>query len=71
MSVEVGDGAVIPDYVIGLLDFGAELQLSGNDLFRQCGDKSAVLHQTMHLRRMRRSDHDNPVKLGLNACFKK
>ena len=67
LSVEVGDGAVIPDNVIGLLNFRAEVQLSGDDLFGHGWREVTVLYQPVHLRCVGCSDDDHTVKLGLDA----
>ena len=69
LSVEVGDGAVIPDYVVGLLNFGAEVHLSGNDLFRDRFRETALTHHSVHLCRSGCGDNDDTIKLGLDTGF--
>lgn len=69
LSVEVWDGAVIPDYVIGFLGLLSQLKL-GSDYGSCCfGRKSAFMCQPGKLRLAMARDDDDPVELRLRPSF--
>ncbi len=56
---------------MGFVDFRREIELGGDDPFRQRGAQGALLREPPPLRRGRTGDGDDPVKVRLGLCFKK
>ena len=56
---------------MGFVDFRREIELGGDDHFRQRGAQGALLREPSPLCRGRTGDDDDPVKVRLGLCFKK
>ena len=69
LSVEVWDGAVIPNYVICFLNFFNQVELSGDYLHGDARCKPTLARETEKLRVAVAGDDDDAVKFSLRACL--
>ena len=69
MSVEVGDGAVIPNYVICFLYFSTQVELGGYYSHRRLRRKPALTGEAEKLRVAVAGDDDDAVELPPGACL--
>ena len=69
LSVEAGEGGIIPDEVVGLGNFGVESELRGNDVFGGLRGKFAELEQSGALGRRGASNDDYGGKMALSVGF--